>query len=220
MSNSDAEHRYRITRSGIRHRQKRLPINHRHFGRVLEIWKTTVQVQQHFNDLQLRLRNYAVTITGAFLGASALTAKEQVGVPVHGWFVPLAALLLLAAAGTLAAFWFMDYRYHQLLLGAVQHGRSIEDKWKDAFPEIGLATAIGGAIPVLRPWAKEFHSSRETDIHLVYGVAIVGLVVAAFVLASLHLTVPSATVSSNVGSTHTAPTVQSGKISPTAVSVP
>ncbi|WBO58039.1 hypothetical protein GT370_12285 [Acidocella sp. MX-AZ03] len=34
----------------------------------IEIWKKIVDVQQHFNDLELRIRNFALIITGAFLG--------------------------------------------------------------------------------------------------------------------------------------------------------
>jgi FMN phosphatase YigB (HAD superfamily) len=32
---------------------------------VLDIWKKTVDVQQHFNDLELRIRNYALTVLAA-----------------------------------------------------------------------------------------------------------------------------------------------------------
>ena len=32
-----------------------------------EIWKKGVEVHQHFNDLELRIRNYAITITGALV---------------------------------------------------------------------------------------------------------------------------------------------------------
>ena len=33
----------------------------------IEIWKKIVDVQQHFNDLELRIRNFALIVTGAFL---------------------------------------------------------------------------------------------------------------------------------------------------------
>jgi hypothetical protein len=32
----------------------------------IEIWKKIVDVQQHFNDLELRVRNFALIVTGAF----------------------------------------------------------------------------------------------------------------------------------------------------------
>jgi hypothetical protein len=32
----------------------------------VEIWKKTVDVQQHFNDLELRIRNFALAVLGAF----------------------------------------------------------------------------------------------------------------------------------------------------------
>jgi FMN phosphatase YigB (HAD superfamily) len=49
-----------------------------HQAKVLDLWKKTVDVQQHFNDLELRIRNYAVTLLVAVLGASAfaVTARD------------------------------------------------------------------------------------------------------------------------------------------------
>jgi len=38
---------------------------------LLAVWKTTVGVQQHFKDIELRIRNYAITVMGAFLGVAA-----------------------------------------------------------------------------------------------------------------------------------------------------
>jgi hypothetical protein len=38
---------------------------------AVEAWKKTVDVQQHFNDLELRVRNFAITFTAGFWGSSA-----------------------------------------------------------------------------------------------------------------------------------------------------
>lgn len=80
----------------------------------------TVDVQQHFNDLSLRVRAFAITVITAVLGGAALAFKE----------VPHLAPWILGA-GVIAwlGFFVMDALwYHRLLLGAVAHGEEVEDK--------------------------------------------------------------------------------------------
>ena len=43
---------------------------------ALEVWKTTVDVQKHFNELELKIRNFAITVVGAFLAAFAITTTS------------------------------------------------------------------------------------------------------------------------------------------------
>ena len=42
---------------------------------ALETWKKTVDVQKHFNDLQLRVRNYSIVLIGAMIAAIGFTFK-------------------------------------------------------------------------------------------------------------------------------------------------
>jgi hypothetical protein len=65
--------------------------------RVIEIWKKTVDVQQHFNDLEMRIRNYAITVLGALLGFSGYLWKEQAVAQIWGCEVSLVALVLLGS---------------------------------------------------------------------------------------------------------------------------
>ena len=44
---------------------------------LVEIWKKVVDVQQHFNDIELRIRNFALALIGAFLAVAGYTAKEN-----------------------------------------------------------------------------------------------------------------------------------------------
>jgi hypothetical protein len=37
---------------------------------ALEIWKVTIDVQKHFNDLSIQVRNFAMTELGALLAAA------------------------------------------------------------------------------------------------------------------------------------------------------
>lgn len=35
----------------------------------IDIWKTVVDVQKHFNDLEMKVRNFGILILSAFIGA-------------------------------------------------------------------------------------------------------------------------------------------------------
>lgn len=98
-------------------------------------WEKTVDVQQHFNDLSLRVRSFAVTVATAALGAALIAFRET---PTAGPWI------LLAGALAWLGFWMMDaYWYHQLLLGSVAHGEAIEDRLAGTgLPEFGLAKRI------------------------------------------------------------------------------
>ena len=39
---------------------------------ALETWKKTVDVQQHFNDLEMRIRNFAITVVGILFSCCRL----------------------------------------------------------------------------------------------------------------------------------------------------
>ena len=87
---------------------------------AVEGWKKTVDVQQHFNDLELRVRNFAITFTAAVLGLVGWALKEGMDS-----FLP-AGLLAIGTLGWVA-FYLMDrHWYHRFLDGAVEHGRRVE----------------------------------------------------------------------------------------------
>jgi hypothetical protein len=124
--------------------------------RLLEAWKTTVEVQKHFNEIEMRIRNVAITVLAAFLGAAGYTTKENLQIEVSGVTFSLTTAVLLAAAICWMSFYFVDgHWYHRLLRGAVKHGLSIEKALATTAPELGLTTAIGNASPVViagRKW--------------------------------------------------------------------
>lgn len=141
---------------------------------VLDVWKKTVDVQQHFNDLELRIRNYAVTILAAILGLAAYGIKEDIQIVVLGHFISLSAAVLIAGIFPWLAFYFMDrFWYHRLLYGAVGHGSRIEDRWKTAIPEIALTDSIGKASP-LKIWCWTLHTTGK--INCFYGAGVFLLV--------------------------------------------
>jgi FMN phosphatase YigB (HAD superfamily) len=131
---------------------------------VLELWKKTIDVQQHFNDLELRIRNYAMTLLVAVLGAAAFAIKEHLVVKVGNVVIPLAVMLLGAGLVGWLSFYVMDrFGYHRLLYGAVKHGSFIETRFSRVLPEISLTTAIGRESPLR--WRKwKLHSTGKMDL--------------------------------------------------------
>lgn len=142
---------------------------------IVDLWKKTVDVQQHFNDLELRIRNYALTILAAVVGFAAYTVKENFQITAYGHNFSVASPLLLSSVFLWLAFYFMDrFWYHRLLYGAVDHGRVIEDRWKRILPEISLTDSIGRFSP-LKVFRLTIHTPRKID--LFYGVGVLFLFV-------------------------------------------
>lgn len=70
---------------------------------AVDSWKQTVEVQQHFNDIELRIRSFAITILLASVGGAGFAAKEQLSmpaVPIPHWV--LGALVVTAMLGASA----------------------------------------------------------------------------------------------------------------------
>lgn len=44
---------------------------------AIEIWKKVVDVQQHFNDLEMRIRNFALTTAGVLILAVGFTYQHS-----------------------------------------------------------------------------------------------------------------------------------------------
>ena len=131
---------------------------------VVETWKKTVEVQQHFNDIELKIRNFAITVLIAAMGAAGFALKEKLAVRVVGIEVPLATILLIAGAVGVVPLWFMDrHWYHRLLYGAVKHAISIEQRHSRDLPELRLSQTIKEESPI-RLWRWELHSTRKLDL--------------------------------------------------------
>ncbi|MGK7752844.1 MULTISPECIES: hypothetical protein [unclassified Roseovarius] len=116
---------------------------------VLELWKKTVDVQQHFNDLELRIRNFALIVVGALLALGGYAVRESVTVSILGISLSAAGLIIWSSLIPLAAFYFMDrWWYHRLLKGAVMAGIPLEAKLK----EMGYPVALGEEISKSSPF--------------------------------------------------------------------
>ncbi len=156
--------------------------------RYIEMWKQTVGVQQHFNDLEWRIRGLALTAATFALGASALAAKD--GTNVLG--LSTGTVVMIAGIILWCSFYFVDrYWYHPLLIGSVAQGEKIEDEIlrllpsrsgrEGEIPAGALTKEITEASHVERPaWLKwvtrrnkdeKLHSGEKLKIFYLLGAS-------------------------------------------------
>jgi hypothetical protein len=109
----------------------------------VELWKKVVDVQMHFNDLQLRVRTLAFTVTAAFLALGGYALKDAGPLTILGAHIPLAAVVIFSAVVPVFAFYFMErWWYYPLLNGAVLEGAALEKALRDE----GVSIDLGGNI--------------------------------------------------------------------------
>jgi hypothetical protein len=137
----------------------------------IEIWKKVVDVQQHFNDLELRIRNFALIVTGAFLGLGGYAIKDAGIVKLFGLEVSIAGLVVVSAIFPLAAFYFMDRLwYHRLLDGSVYAGIEAEKALKDLGYKVDLGSKIKEHSP-FKLWLTKTKMIRSaTKMDLFYAI--------------------------------------------------
>lgn len=130
----------------------------------IEIWKKVVDVQQHFNDIELRIRNIAFTFLGVVVAGVGLSMKEKITIDFIFDKLPLAALLLIVASLIFLGFWFMDrHWYHRLLYGAVKQGQLIEKELERAGYIAGLTKQIGDESPIV-VFGSKLRSTAKIDL--------------------------------------------------------
>ncbi|MFO1124630.1 MAG: hypothetical protein U1E25_04615 [Methylocystis sp.] len=146
----------------------------------IEIWKKIVDVQQHFNDLELRIRNFALVVTGAFLGLGGYAIKDAGIINAFGYEVSIAGLVVFSAILPLIAFYLMDRLwYHRLLDGSVRAGIDAETALKDLGYKVDLGSKISEHSPfTLWLTKKKIHSKTKMDTFYLMLVAAL-LIVAA-----------------------------------------
>jgi hypothetical protein len=148
----------------------------------IEIWKKIVDVQQHFNDLELRIRNFALVVTGAFLGLGGYAIKDAGTIRAFGVEVSIAGLVVFSAILPLFAFYFMDRLwYHRLLDGAVTAGIEAESYLNDLGYKVNLGSKISERSPfILWLVGKKIHSKTKMDMF--YLILVTALLIVALSL--------------------------------------
>ncbi|BAX51825.1 hypothetical protein PDPUS_1_00450 [Photobacterium damselae subsp. piscicida] len=82
----------------------------------VDVWKKVVDVQQHFNDLEMKVRNFGFLIISAFISAIGVSLKSQYSAVVFDYNVPVAAFLSFGAL-VLWCFGCLDFGlFHGCLL--------------------------------------------------------------------------------------------------------
>ncbi|WP_170421298.1 hypothetical protein [Ruegeria arenilitoris] len=115
---------------------------------IIEVWKTIVGVQMHFNDISMRIRNLFITLLLALLAAIGFLLDKSLSFSFSGIVLQFTVLVPILGAVGAFLFYFMDrYWYHRLLKGSVKHGIAIEQRHKNELPELSLSDVIGAESP-------------------------------------------------------------------------
>lgn len=154
----------------------------------IELWKQTVAVQMHFNDIELRIRSLGLTVLTFVLGGAAVAVRDKAAITIFHQHIHLAAVVLLAGLIMWGAFFFMDgVWYHRLLIGAVRHGEAVEQEISAYLPAAGLTKQISVSSPYsisvglgAVKWRPTIHSSKKLGIY--YGT--VGSILAGLTLVT------------------------------------
>lgn len=122
-----------------------------HAAIALDAWKKVVQTQEHFNEICMKVRTLYATVLAAILSFYGVflkdSSKHSLDVAVFKFDPIIAVCFAIFIASTL--FYFVDKQwYHRLLLGAVEQGAAIEDRWGTILPEIKLGSKISQKSPV------------------------------------------------------------------------
>jgi hypothetical protein len=173
----------------------------------VEAWKTTVGVQQHFNDIELKIRGLAITVLTAVLAAAAVAIKDGTRVKILGGHVNLGAVIFFIGFVAWMLFYFVDQIwYHRLLMGAVFHAQTLEDLMASTLPGIGLTHRISLESPhqvtvlfgKIRVW--NLHSKQKMKVfYFTIAVLLVALVVLTTLGGLDNTTQPSKTTVPSAG---------------------
>ncbi|AMG59504.1 hypothetical protein [Pantoea vagans] len=140
----------------------------------VDIWKQVIGTQQHFNDLAMKIRNFAILILSAFIGAIGVSFKSGFAFPLFGHYISASFFLSIGAACIWLLFFFVDiYWFHPLLVGSVNKGIEIEEKIGPELKEfIDLTHVVGRESPkevkfsIKKKfiWKKTLHSKHKAKL--------------------------------------------------------
>jgi hypothetical protein len=159
----------------------------------VDIWKKVIDVQQHFNDLEMKVRNFGLLVVAAFISAIGVSLKSQYETQVWDQNIPIAAFLALGALIIWLHVFLVDvYWYHPLLKGAVLKGIDIENEIKTHLPNVDLTQKIGEQSAVDIFCFKEVRSTTKAKFFY-SGISFV-LLALTIILATLDINSKAAPV--------------------------
>jgi len=132
---------------------------------LISIWANIISVQKHFNDIEIRIRNCALTLYTFILAGIGYAVKENVKVLINEKSISLAAIIGIFGIVPMIAFYIMDrHWYHRLLNASVEQGMKIEKELEEIYPNISLSTAIKEKSPTRFLFTKfKIHSGGKLD---------------------------------------------------------
>lgn len=127
----------------------------------MELYKTAVDTQIHFNDIEWKIRGLALTVITFTLGAAAYAGASNERV----WCVSTGSVISLIGVLLWYAFYFVDrHWYHPLLKGSVSQGREIEKQIAQYIPSAGMTARIT-EFSVYRPGRIVRTIRRKDEMH-------------------------------------------------------
>jgi len=152
---------------------------------IVTTYTKVIDVQMHFNEMVMRVRNIAVTLILAVFGAAAYSIQGKYFV----WNIHIAALIIAFGLSAWIALWIMDLsHFHLLLRGAVKHSEDIETTYQDdALLKniLGMSKKISHASRV-SIWGKT-PSTAAQKLKVFYAlVTIVGVIYMVVVFFAIH----------------------------------
>ncbi|MGZ9096931.1 MAG: hypothetical protein ACXW30_01375 [Micavibrio sp.] len=109
---------------------------------VIEIWKASVELTAHFNEICLKVRALAISLLSAVVAASAYYFTKG-GNETLNFSSKEAIIFSVLSSMIWLGFFMMDRLwYHKLLRGCVKFTEDIERKYEQEIPELSLAQAI------------------------------------------------------------------------------
>lgn len=127
-------------------------------GHYVTMWKTSIEVQQHFNGIEWRIRGLALTVATFALGAAGVAAKDKSTLGP----ISLGSAVLILGLILWYAFYFVDRLwYHPLLKAAVAEGTQLENAISQYLPEAHLTAGITQRSPQPVGRLVAFLSGRE-----------------------------------------------------------
>lgn len=113
---------------------------------AVEAWKKTIDVQQHFNEICMKIRNVFATLLAGLCALIGIleTRAEDVMMPAFGYEIHGVLFVLIGIFGISMLFYFVDrHWYHRLLVGSVLNGLEVEEYLSKRAPGFQLTSKIG-----------------------------------------------------------------------------
>jgi phosphoglycolate phosphatase-like HAD superfamily hydrolase len=184
------------------------------------IWKETIGVQMHFNDIGWRIRALGLTVLTFTLAAVGFVYINTGSANLFDWAVSPALMVPFLGAVLWTAFWFADRGwFHKLLIGSVIEGANQEQILTSNGVRVNLGGNIGAQSPikfyrrqsreeklnevmkvqrVFRGQPMEWHSALKLNMFYWIGFALLAGASAAIAIYGPHVdATPSAPVVNN-----------------------